>query len=769
MNTGLFDTRLLGLHIVDDDGVGDHVLAGTPSGVFETLDGAKTWAYVTAASHHGVASSFRNGTINGKPVIFVGTSAGLVNVPVVKNGPMINETWSMIPSPAGSAAWRTQAVNLADFDADGKPLANSVVVGCLWVGGHGVVHIAKVTGETTADWEVQDKQPCQSMAIDPNNAAHILTNNVTNGAHIYESWDDGKSFHSCLDRRGAVMISVDRRGWFYTGSEAGAFVNMHGGREACTNGSWQVYYDVRVSRRQNITRSRSAHDYQRINIDFAGKVAFGSDQGMFIQPNGTGLELYSANGDVNNNVIMHPAIAQGTDEGETCIVTALWDWSPVASWDSGKHWPSWQTEEDGTGMDYFGEGGGCFGTGESPHVLCMHHHDVAYSSQCGKNMTRWIAPRGGSVLAHVFEREAGSRSKPSGVVYAPLFMAAPPWSTLADKEVSCTSAEVVADLGVVNKSYGCLSQVDFGQGYGKYKGANAAVWRGDTDQHCVLCKLPGKQSTWDLKDAKGAVVFALEVGYDASSALPKDLNSRAKPDGDGVYAVGGAPAERRAQHKFEKHVEKQRLLELGVEPVAPTAGFELGGGSGGSSPLFILKSWNFGLVWTYIKVPEFMQGGVQLVVDPTNSSTLYGVSGNCVSRSTDQAETWEPCWQPPGLTGSFKELVIRDSNMMIMLRNGDVPLRTFDGGASWKPLDSVSAIVPHGPSMSYSWSGKTLGMNFNDGRVRVWVSEDDGETWVDESSDYSALTGGIAQWYDSTLYVCSLGQGISAKNFTETA
>ena len=41
------------------------------------------------------------------------------------------------------------------------------------------------------------------------------------------------------------MISVDRRGWFYTGSEAGAFVNMHGGRNACTNGSWQVYYDVR--------------------------------------------------------------------------------------------------------------------------------------------------------------------------------------------------------------------------------------------------------------------------------------------------------------------------------------------------------------------------------------------------------------------------------------------------------------------------------------------------------------------------------------------
>ena len=103
MNVGLFDTRLLGLHIVDDDGDGDHVLAGTLSGVFETLDGAQTWTYVDAVSHHGVASSFRNGTINGKPTMFVGMSAGLVNVPIVKNGPMVNLTWSMIPSPPGSA------------------------------------------------------------------------------------------------------------------------------------------------------------------------------------------------------------------------------------------------------------------------------------------------------------------------------------------------------------------------------------------------------------------------------------------------------------------------------------------------------------------------------------------------------------------------------------------------------------------------------------------------------------------------------------------
>ena len=56
---------------------------------------------------------------------------------------------------------------------------------------------------------------------------------------------------------------------------------------------------------------------------------------MFIV-NGTELQMISANGDVNNNVIMHPGIAQAEEGGgETCVVTALWDWSPVASWDGG--------------------------------------------------------------------------------------------------------------------------------------------------------------------------------------------------------------------------------------------------------------------------------------------------------------------------------------------------------------------------------------------------------------------------------------------------
>ena len=81
MGNGIFDTRLFGLMIVDD--MGEHVLAGTPSGVFETLDGAKTWTHVKQTQSWGVANSFKNGTINGKPYVLVGANAGLGNVPLL--------------------------------------------------------------------------------------------------------------------------------------------------------------------------------------------------------------------------------------------------------------------------------------------------------------------------------------------------------------------------------------------------------------------------------------------------------------------------------------------------------------------------------------------------------------------------------------------------------------------------------------------------------------------------------------------------------------
>ena len=471
---------------------------------------------------------------------------------------------------------------------------------------------------------------------------------------------------------------------------------------------------------------------------------------------------------------MHPSIAEGEEPNTRYVTTALWDWGPCASWDNGTHWPSWQTPDDGGSLGYIGEGGGCFGVGKSKNSLCIHHHNVAYSSRGGKNFSRFVTPNGGSVGGSEFARKAGSRSEPSGYVYAPMTMGKPAWDTFADKEIACNATEVQGDLGV-HTSYSCLSHVDIGMQYNWYPGVNVAVWRGSTDKHCVLCKLSGNSSTWEMSGSKGSISYAHYPGavfktideYEAEDAARQERRAKTGFDDDSW------------QHKLEKQRQLEtsatcsewnavgdKLARAGKSPAELVMGMHAGSGSGGSGQKYVLQSWNFGANWTWILMPDYLQGAGGFTADPTND-TLYTVAGSCIARSYDHAETWSACLNWPGLTGSFRNLVIKDSQNMIVVRNGDVPMRTKDGGASWEPLKSLANVARYGLGMAYSWSGKTLAISGVAGRFFAWVSRDDGDTWVDETGDYSSMSGGIAQWYENTLYVCSLGQGISSKTFEE--
>ena len=275
VSAGITDTRLLGLFIVDD--AADHVLAGTPSGVFETLNGGTSWAYAPQTSHWGVASGFTNGTINGKPYILVGNEAGIGNVPLTPGVSVVNASWSLIPPPPGHAAFRTNKITSSEV-RNGKPLANSVVGGCIWPDhSHGVFHIATIVNTTYADWSFQLDQPCISLALDPNDADHLIVNNSSNpsGAHVYESTDGGKTFHGCLNERGAYQTAIDRRGWMYHSSGVGASRNIGG----CTNGKWEPYFVRRTWRRTGQVVDRTSHDFQQINIDFGSTVAFDPTKG----------------------------------------------------------------------------------------------------------------------------------------------------------------------------------------------------------------------------------------------------------------------------------------------------------------------------------------------------------------------------------------------------------------------------------------------------------------------------------------------------------
>ena len=206
------------------------------------------------------------------------------------------------------------------------------------------------------------------------------------------------------------------------------------------------------------------------------------------------LELIKANGNLSNNIALKAAISKGEGTKDTrSIVTAIWDWAPVASWDNGAHWPSWQTPKDGASASCIGEGGGAYAQGASNHMHVMHRHNIMHSAVGGQNMTRMITPHAGTVFGPAYQTMPGSRSaEPNGFFMAPLFTTVP-WEThfgqVLDPSVCQNATDITPNL-TQHTNYSCLSTVDFGYVYGTHS-ADYATWDGSK---CVTCIVEGNQS-----------------------------------------------------------------------------------------------------------------------------------------------------------------------------------------------------------------------------------------------------------------------------------
>ena len=94
---GIFDTRIEGVHVVDDKGA--HVLVAVPNALYESLDYGASWAMVNGSVTLGTCNTFKNGTINGEAFVLAGCSAGVANAPT-GNGMTALTNWSVIP-PGG--------------------------------------------------------------------------------------------------------------------------------------------------------------------------------------------------------------------------------------------------------------------------------------------------------------------------------------------------------------------------------------------------------------------------------------------------------------------------------------------------------------------------------------------------------------------------------------------------------------------------------------------------------------------------------------------
>jgi hypothetical protein len=404
-------------------------------------------------------------------------------------------------------------------------------------------------------------------------------------------------------------------------------------------------------------------------------------------------------------------------------------------------------------------------------------------------------------------------------VIAPLFITVP-WDSHFDQALdpaSCQNATDITNNLTQHTNYSCLSAVDFGYVYGTHS-ADYAQWDGT---QCISCQVAGNVSDWKWVPKAGAISYSRIVAASERSyrkMMKWDL------DGDGKLDEADMAASIRAtaniekkdsddEHSDDEHdddpdddddknwtlenpdlhtaLEQQRPVQTAVKQSKD--GFSrdflhhktesLGVGSEGAGGVYILKSFNFGsgmINWTYTLMPPHI-GVPNFVTDPTNQTVIYTVNAGCIAASYDTGDTWSPCWNQPsasspptghaGLIGSFGGMAIRNSTHMIVTRNSDVPLRTVDGGANWTPVESCRLVANMGHGMLYSWTAETLIMMGSGGTPTadhphapfVWVSKDDGETWVDETGGLVTMGPGAANWYENDFYINSMGEGIMVK------
>ena len=253
-------------------------------------------------------------------------------------------------------------------------------------------------------------------------------------------------------------------------------------------------------------------------------------------------------------------------------------------------------------------------------------------------------------------------------------------------------------------------------------------------------------SSWGLSKSVGATSFARPVTA-FSDSLDKDkVVPRVEAEADGVDEMN--------PNKVGPE------YAAGVQPLK------------GDNVKFLMTSNDFGVSWNWTAMPANLQAS-GLVVDPTSKNSLFGITSNCLAHSIDQGLTWSACSTATGLVGHFTTLLVKDSKVMFMVRDGAVPLRTTNGGSTWTELTSAAPLYKYGATFlaSLSWSGNTLVLHGVDhsaiGRgeygTSVWKSCDSGNTWADETGDLVTISPGPGVWYEKDFYLVTSGEGVTVK------
>lgn len=130
---------MLGVWCHPADSQCDHVLCGTHSGIYESTDGAATWAFRNETKGWGNVMSFRQGSIGGKPFVLANLQNGILTQPC-QGG-----LWQRIATPGGIAP----NAHLSVFENGGE----TEVVTCIggWAGGD--LYYASLDSPISTTWE----------------------------------------------------------------------------------------------------------------------------------------------------------------------------------------------------------------------------------------------------------------------------------------------------------------------------------------------------------------------------------------------------------------------------------------------------------------------------------------------------------------------------------------------------------------------------------------------------------------------------------------
>jgi photosystem II stability/assembly factor-like uncharacterized protein len=758
---GLWDTRILGVWLHPGDPKGQHVLAGTHTGIYESTDGASSWMFRNETKGWGNVMSFREGTIGGKPYILANSENGILTLPM-KNGGQ----WQKIKAPGGIAPNAHLSVVTV-----GKQ--NTEVLTCIGGWGGGQIYYAALDSPSTATWTGPIKNStgatidCANAAVDPKDRKRFLYSKAGE-YHVYESKDAGKTTTQ-IGTMGVYFVMIGADGAYYTATQDGAFVSRDDGK------TWTPYHVI-MHTRAGTTVDRVPHDYQRIVPDFRGDgIAFPSDQGLHIvdMANTSNYRLISAVGDMKNAMALSALISPSTTKpGSRNLVVNMWDWDVCMSHDDGATYAAWNKTEKSPGS--CGEGGDGQGMGASGHLIMFHRTSWWASSDGGHNFVEGHLPGGASSFDYI--RKSGSRSEPSGICFA-LLDAPPPtpppptppptpppaptpqpkhgWASFQDTSLRCSGSEFKGSVGTFNYWNQCEEACK------KKAGIDFAVWRSKAsggDNTCYTCDLSkrGPPSSWKLDKTPGSVSLELLPGGDAFGAA----------DANGYNANGYSPAANEQGDDKDDGDDEMDPRKVGY---AYTPGVQ---DAVAGNVKNLMTSKDFGTTWKWEPLPAHFQAGA-LTMDPTNPAMLFGLTPACLAHSTDKGKTWSACSTGKGLIGRLSKLLIKDSKTMFMLRSGAVPLRTTDGGSTWTELTKTAPLFKYGATMdgSISWTGKTLvlsgvdlgAINRGEYGTAVWKSSNDGNDWTDETGDLVTISPGPGVWYEKDFYFVTRGEGVMVK------